>query len=144
MDEFMRAAYEEARLGFEEGGVPIGAALASGDTLIATGRNRRIQDGAPTMHAEMNCLYNVGGKLYDFDDLTLYSTLMPCYMCAGAVLQFGITKVVTAEARTANEGHKMMLQHGVEVIDLDLTEPRELLGKYIRNNPQLWHSYPPE
>ena len=143
MDDFMRAALEEARLGAEEGGVPIGAALADGDTLVATGRNRRLQDTAPVMHAEINCLYNAGKTIQDFGGMTLYSTLMPCYMCAGAILQFGITKVVAAESKTANEGLEMMVRHGVEVIDLDLDEAKSLLGEFIRTKPHQWHSHPP-
>ena len=143
MDDFMRAALEEARLGAEEGGVPIGAALVDGDTLVATGRNRRLQDTAPVMHAEINCLYNAGKTIKDFGGMTLYSTLMPCYMCAGAILQFGITKVVVAESKTANEGLEMMVRHGVEVIDLDLDEAKSLLGEFIRTNPRQWHSHPP-
>ena len=144
MDEFMRAALEEARQGFDEGGVPIGAALVDGDTLIATGRNRRLQDTAPVMHAEINCLYNAGKTIQDFGGMTLYSTLMPCYMCAGAVLQFGITKVVVAESKTANEGLEMMVRHGVEVIDLDLDEAKSMLGEFIRTKPHQWHSHPPK
>ena len=143
MDDFMRAAFEEARLGAEEGGVPIGAALVDGDTLVATGRNRRLQDTAPVMHAEINCLYNAGKTIQDFGGMTLYSTLMPCYMCAGAILQFGITKVVAAESKTANEGLEMMVRHGVEVIDLDLDEAKSLLGEFIRTKPHQWHSHPP-
>ena len=144
MDEFMRAALEEARQGFDEGGVPIGAALVDGDTLIATGRNRRLQDTAPVMHAEINCLYNAGKTIQDFGGMTLYSTLMPCYMCAGAVLQFGIIKVVVAESKTANEGFEMMVRHGVEVIDLDLEEAKSLLAEFIRTKPHQWHSHPPK
>ena len=143
MDDFMRAALEEARLGAEEGGVPIGAALVDGDTLVATGRNRRLQDTAPVMHAEINCLYNAGKTIQDFGGMTLYSTLMPCYMCAGAILQFGITKVVAAESKTANEGLEMMVRHGVEVIDLDLDEAKSMLGEFIRTKPHQWHSHPP-
>ena len=143
MDDFMRAAFEEARLGAEEGGVPIGAALVDGDTLVATGRNRRLQDTAPVMHAEINCLYNAGKTIQDFGGMTLYSTLMPCYMCAGAILQFGITKVVAAESKTANEGLEMMVRHGVEVIDLDLEEAKSMLGEFIRTKPHQWHSHPP-
>ncbi len=144
IDQFMRAALDEARRGYEEGGVPIGAALASGNKLIATGRNRRVQDGDPIMHGEINCLYNAREKVYEHSDLTLYTTLMPCYMCAGAVLQFGITKVIVAEGRTANEGLEMMLRHGVEVIDLDISEPRELLTEFIEAPGSKWHSYPPK
>ena len=144
MDDFMRAALEEARLGAEEGGVPIGAALVDGDTLVATGRNRRLQDTAPVMHAEINCLYNAGKTIQDFGGMTLYSTLMPCYMCAGAVLQFGITKVVVAESKTANEGLEMMVRHSVEVINLDLDEAKSMLGEFIRTKPHQWHSHPPK
>ena len=144
MDEFMRAALEEAKQGFEEGGVPIGAALVSNGKLIATGRNRRVQQDAPIMHGEINCLYNAGETIYDHTDLTLYSTLMPCYMCAGAVLQFGITKVVVAEGRTANEGFEMMVNHGVEVIDLDISEPQEMLAEFIGTKGNRWHSHPPK
>ena len=144
MDDFMRVALEEARQGFDEGGVPIGAALVDGDTLIATGRNRRLQDTAPVMHAEINCLYNAGKTIQDFSGMTLYSTLMPCYMCAGAILQFGITKVVVAESKTANEGLEMMVAHGVEVIDLDLDEAKSMLGEFIRAKPHQWHSHPPK
>ena len=144
MDDFMRVALEEARQGFDEGGVPIGAALVDGDTLIATGRNRRLQDTAPVMHAEINCLYNAGKTIQDFGGMTLYSTLMPCYMCAGAILQFGITKVVAAESKTANEGLEMMVRHGVEVIDLDLDEAKSMLGEFIRTKPHQWHSHPPK
>ena len=144
MDEFMKTALDEARRGFEEGGVPIGAALVSNGKLIATGRNRRVQDGAPIMHGEINCLYNAGENVFDSTDLTLYSTLMPCYMCAGAILQFGIGKVIVAEGRTANEGRDIMIQHGVEVIDLDISEPREMLAEFIGTNGNRWHSHPPK
>ena len=96
------------------------------------------------MHAEINCLYNAGKTIQDFGGMTLYSTLMPCYMCAGAILQFGITKVVAAESKTANEGLEMMVRHGVEVIDLDLDEAKSLLGEFIRTKPHQWHSHPPK
>ena len=144
MDDFMRAAFEEARSGAEEGGVPIDAALVDGDTLVATGHNRRLQDTAPVMHAEINCLYNAGKTIRDFSSKTLYSTLMPRYMCAGAVLQFGITKVVTAESKTANEGLEIMVRHGVEVINSDMDEAKSMLGEVIRTNPHQWHSHAPK
>lgn len=144
MDKFMKTALHEARLGFEEGGVPIGAALVSNGKLIATGRNRRVQDGAPIMHGEMTCLYNAGERILNSTDLTLYSTLMPCYMCAGAIVQFGINKVVVAEGTTANEGLDMMLQHGVEVTNLNISEPREMLAKFIETDGNQWYSHPPK
>ncbi|MXY46434.1 MAG: nucleoside deaminase [Chloroflexi bacterium] len=143
MDEFMKAALKQARIGAEEGGVPIGAALVRDGEIVATGRNRRRQDDSIVMHAEMNCIHNAG-KSMNFDEFagtTLYSTLMPCYMCAGAVLQFGIRKVVVGEAQSANEGYDIMLRHGIEVIDLDLDEAKELLAEYFRANPGNWTSH---
>ena len=99
MDKFMEAALLEARTGAAEGGIPIGAALVDGNRLVATGRNRRLQDSASIMHAEINCLYNASRKgEQSFRGMTMYSTLMPCHMCAGAIVQFGITKVVAGES----------------------------------------------
>ena len=103
MNQFMSAALEEARRGAEEGGIPIGAALVDGEgRLVATGRNRRVQDQAVVMHAEINCLFNAGQEgVGDFRGMTIYSTLMPCNMCAGAIVQFGIARVVVAESETS-------------------------------------------
>ena len=142
MDEFMRAAFVEASTGRAEGGIPIGAALVDRDgRLAATGRNRRLQDTACVMHAEINCLYNAGKTIEDFRGMTMYSTLMPCHMCAGAIVQFGITRIVAAESENFGEsnGHQLMLRHGVEVIDLDLEEAKQMLGGFIESNPQHWN-----
>ena len=144
MDQFMRAALEEARTGAEEGGIPIGAALVDKEgRLTATGRNRRIQDQACVMHAEINCLYNAGKVADDFRGMTtVYSTLLPCNMCAGAIVQFGIATVVIGESENFQDanGLDLMLQRGVEVVDLDLDldEAKELLGEFILRNPQEW------
>ena len=142
MDEFMRAALDEAHAGLAEGGIPIGAALVDLDgRLAATGRNRRLQDSACIMHAEINCLYNAGKTIEDFRGMTMYSTLMPCHMCAGAVVQFGIAKVVVAESKNFGEsnGHDLMLRHEVEVIDLDLEDAKQMLGGFIESNSQHWN-----
>ena len=115
MDQFMSAALEEARAGAAEGGIPIGAALADVQgNLVATGRNRRVQDRAVVMHAEINCLYIAGKTVSDFRGMTIYSTLMPCNMCAGAIVQFGITRVVVGESENFQEGNglDLMLPHG--------------------------------
>ena len=142
MDEFMKTALDEARTGAAEGGIPIGAALVDANhRLVATGRNRRLQDTACVMHAEINCLYNAGKTVRDFHGMTMYSTLMPCNMCAGAVVQFGITRVVAAESKNFSElnGLDLMLRHGVEVIDLDMDDAKQLLGDFIQSNPQHWN-----
>lgn len=142
MDEFMEAALGEARSGAEEGGIPIGAALVDGDRLVATGHNRRLQDAAAIMHAEINCLYNASRNgVQSFRGMTVYSTLMPCHMCAGAIVQFGITKVVAGESynfQVAN-GYGTLSRHGIEVIDLDLEDARELLGRFIEEEPEKWN-----
>ena len=142
MDEFINAALEEARTGAAEGGIPIGAALADGSHLVATGRNRRLQDSASIMHAEINCLYNASRKgVQSFRGMTMYSTLMPCHMCAGAIVQFGITKVVAGEASNFQEANGLgtLMRHGIEIIDLDLDDARQLLGRFIETNPEQWN-----
>ena len=142
MDKFMEAALDEARAGAAEHGIPIGAALADGDRLVATGRNRRLQDSASIMHAEINCLYNASRKgVQSFRGMTMYSTLMPCHMCAGAIVQFGITKVICGESSNFPEanGHDTLRRHGIEVIDLELDEAGSLLGTFIGQNPKQWN-----
>ena len=99
MDQVMSPALEEARIGAEEGGISFGAALVDKEgRFIAGGRNRRVQDRAVVMHAEITCLFNAGKVADDFRGMTVYSTLMPCHMCAGAIVQLGITKVVVGES----------------------------------------------
>lgn len=141
MDEFMQAALNEARTGAREGGIPIGAALVDRDGhLVATGRNRRLQNADCVMHGEINCLNNAGKSVQDFRGMTMYSTLMPCSMCAGAIVLFGIRKVVVAESANYSvpTGHELMLRNGVEVIDLDLDEAKQLMGEFIKQNPLQW------
>ena len=142
MDKFMQAALTEARTGAMEHGIPIGAALVDGNRLVATGRNRRLQDSAAIMHAEINCPYSASRKgEQSFRGMTMYSTLMPCHMCAGAIVQFGITRVVCAESSNFPEanGLQTLRRHGIEIIDLDLDEAKELLGWFTEKNPQQWN-----
>ena len=142
MDEFMNVALDEARAGVEEGGIPIGAALVDGNRVVATGRNRRLQDSASIMHAEINCLYNASRKgVQSFRGMTMYSTLMPCHMCAGAIVQFGITRVVAGESSNFQEGNGLdtLKRQGIEVVDLDLDDARQLLGRFIETNPEQWN-----
>ena len=142
MDEMMEAALAEARSGVAEGGIPIGAALVDGNKIVATGRNRRLQDSAAIMHAEINCLYNASrDEVQSFRGMTMYSTLMPCHMCAGAIVQFGITRVVAGESANFQDanGHETLVRHGIEVIDLDLNDAKELLGRFIEVNPETWN-----
>ncbi len=134
----MEAAIAAARKGRTEGGIPIGSALARADQLIAVGHNKRVQENDPVTHAEIDCLRNAG-RLGSFRDTVLYSTLMPCYLCAGAIVQFGIQKVIVGESRNFAGAVDFMRDHGVEVIDLDLPECVEMMRVFIAENPTLWH-----
>jgi cytosine deaminase len=134
----MGIAIEEARKGLAEGGIPIGSALALDGQLIASGHNKRVQDGDPITHAEIDCLRNAG-RIGSFHGTVLYSTLMPCYLCAGAVVQFGIKRVIVGESRTFAGAAGFMRTHGVDVTDLDLPECYEMMEKFIRENPALWN-----
>lgn len=137
-DPFMLAAINEARKGADEGGIPIGAALVREGELLSVGHNKRVQDDDPMTHAETDCLRNAG-RIGSYRGCTLYSTLMPCYFCAGAAVQFGIARVIVGESRNFAGAADFMREHGIEVVDLDLEECRDMLGKWIRKHPKLWN-----
>lgn len=134
----MQAAIDEARKGLDEGGIPIGSALVRDGKLIATGRNKRVQERNPILHGEMDCLNNAG-RIGSYRNTVIYSTLMPCYMCAGTIVQFKIPKVVVGESRTFPGARKFMEEHGVEVIDLDLPECVRMMEEFIAAKPELWN-----
>ena len=138
MDEFMRAAIDEAQKGLTEGGIPIGAVLVREGAIIGRGHNKRVQDGDPVTHAEIDCLRNAG-RLGQYRGTTMYSTLMPCYMCAGAVVQFGIKRVIAGESETFEGARAFMEQHGVEVVDLGLDECKKMMRDFIAERPELWY-----
>jgi len=137
-DKFMQAAIDEARAGRQEGGIPIGSVLRRGDELVASGHNKRVQEGNPILHGEMDCLNNAG-RQRTYRDTVLYTTLMPCYMCAGTIVQFKIPKVVVGEARTFGESLEFLKSHGVEVEILDLDECVEMMQEFIEAEPTLWN-----
>ncbi len=138
MDQFMQAAIDEAQKGLAEGGIPIGSALVRDGKLIATGRNKRVQEQNPILHGEMDCLNNAG-RIGSYKGTVMYSTLMPCYMCAGTIVQFKIPKVVVGESRTFPGARAFMEAHGVEVIDLDLPECVRMMEEFIAAKPELWN-----
>ena len=113
MDEFMQAAIDEAQAGAGEGGVPIGSVLVRDGKILARGRNKRVQEQNPILHGEMDCLNNAG-RIGSYRDTVIYSTLMPCYMCAGTIVQFKIPKVIVGESRTFPGAVEFMRSHGVE------------------------------
>jgi creatinine deaminase len=136
--ELMEAAIAQARKSLSEGGIPIGSALARNGQLLAVGHNKRVQESDPVTHAEIDCLRNAG-RIGSFRDTVLYSTLMPCYLCSGAVVQFGIRRVIVGESRTFPGGPEFMRSHGVEMIDLDLAECVGMMTRFIAANPELWN-----
>lgn len=137
-DIFLKAAIEEARMGLKEGGIPIGSVLVKEGKIIGRGHNQRVQKNDPMTHAETDCLRNAG-RIGSYKNATLYSTLMPCYMCAGTVVQFGIKRVVVGESKTFPGAPEFMRSHGVEVIDLGDPECVEMMEKFIREKPDLWN-----
>ena len=138
MDKFMQAAIEEAEQGKRENGIPIGSVLVRNGEIIGRGHNRRVQNNDPVTHAEIDCLRNAG-RVGNYHGTTLYSTLMPCYLCAGAVVQFGIKKVIAGEAETFPGAKEFMESHGVEVINLNIDQCKRLMRDFISSNPELWN-----
>ncbi|GAA3496276.1 MULTISPECIES: nucleoside deaminase [Streptomyces] len=132
-------ALDEARAGLAEGGVPIGAALYGADgTLWGRGRNRRVQDGDPSAHAE-TAAFRAAGRQRSYRGTTMVTTLSPCWYCSGLVRQFGISRVVIGEAVTFHGGHDWLAEHGVEVVVLDDPECVALMREFTARNPALWN-----
>ena len=145
MDAFLRAAIDEAKIGLSEGGLPIGSVLIRNNKIIARGHNRRVQNGDPMAHAEIDCLTHAG-RQKTYRDTILYSTLMPCFLCTGAVIQFGIPKVIVGESITFPGGQAktirspdFMRNNGIEVIDLHDEECINMMTTFIREQPELWN-----
>ena len=135
---FLRMAYEEALAGFNEGGCPIGSVLAERERLIARGRNQRVQQGDPIAHGEMDCLRKAG-RQKSYRKMTLYTSLSPCMMCTGTILQFGIPRVVVGEARNFAGNPDLLRERGVEVIIADDPDCIALMARFIREKPELWN-----
>ena len=135
----LAVALAEARKGLAEGGIPIGAAIFDAEgRLVGSGHNRRVQDGDPSMHGETDAFRNAG-RQRSYRNLTMVTTLAPCWYCSGLVRQFGFGSVVVGESRTFQGGIEWLRSLGVQVVDLDSSECFTLLGDYIRNNPVVWN-----
>jgi cytosine deaminase len=152
--DYLRAAVWQGLKGFREGGIPIGSALAIRGVLVSLGHNRRQQLGSQIRHAEMDCLENAGRLTrHDFDEATIYSTLMPCHMCSGTIVQFGIRRVVVADD-TFDDAREFLRGRGVELVvapaedDAWFQEIRRALAEFQERDPATWaedigRRYPP-
>ena len=140
MDAFMQAAIEEAEAGLAEGGIPIGSVLVHEGRIIGRGHNRRVQKGSATLHGEMDALENAGrhpARVYR--ESTIYTTLSPCSMCSGAILLYGIPRVVIGENRTFLGEEALLKSRGVELTVVDDPRCIELMRQFIAAKPQLWN-----
>ena len=138
-ETMLKIALEEARLGLDEGGIPIGAALFRADgTLLGRGHNRRIQDDDPSIHAETDA-FRKAGRQQSYRGTTMVTTLSPCWYCSGLVRQFRISNLVIGEARTFHGGHDWLAELGVRVIVLEEPECIELLQTYVKQHPAVWN-----
>jgi len=140
MDDFLRAAMEEARKGLSKGGIPIGSVLVIDGKIAGRGHNQRVQQGSVIRHAEMDCLENAGRlQPSDYRRSTLYSTLSPCDMCSGAVLLYKIPRVIIGENRTFKGPQDYVSSRGVDVQVVDSLECVDLMQQFIREHPTLWN-----
>ncbi len=140
MDRFMQAAIEEARAGLEQGGIPIGSVLVHRDTIIGRGHNRRVQNGSVVLHGEMDALENAGRQpAAVYRACVLYTTLSPCPMCSGAILLYGIPRVIVGENRTFMGEEEHLRGRGVSVEVLQDPVCIDLMSGFIKRSPALWN-----
>ncbi len=140
MDEFMAAAIAEAETGLAEGGIPIGSVIVFEGKIIGRGHNRRVQNGSPILHGEMDAFENAGRQPASvYRNCTLYTTLSPCSMCSGAILLYGITRVVIGENRSFLGEEALLKSRGVELTVLDDARCIDLMAQFMREKPQLWN-----
>jgi cytosine deaminase len=134
---FLDEAIVEAMRSLEEGGIPIGAVLVREGRIVGRGHNRRIQRNSPILHAEIDCLANAGREV-PFRDATLYTSLAPCYLCSGAVVQFGISRVVVADSTNFEGAESFLRSHDVEVRVLQVQKAVTMLTTYIDQHRDIW------
>jgi creatinine deaminase len=140
MDQYMAAAIEEARLGLQEGGIPIGSVIVYEGRIIGRGHNRRVQQGSVILHGEMDALENAGRQPAGvYSKCTLYTTLSPCPMCSGAIRLYGIPKVVIGENKTFMGDEEILKTSGVELVVLQEPACIQMMTEFIKNNPALWN-----
>ncbi len=136
--KMLRIAYDEAKAGFDEGGCPIGSVLARGDAVVSQGRNQRVQGGDPIAHGEMDALRKAG-RQRTYRDTVLYTSLSPCMMCTGTIIQFGIPRVVIGENTTFGGNEEFLRSKGVEVVIANDADCVALMTRFIKEKPELWN-----
>jgi cytosine/creatinine deaminase len=140
MDPFMQAAIDEAQAGFDEGGIPIGSVIVRDGLILGRGHNRRMQEGNPVLHGEMDALQNAGRlPAHIYRECTLYTTLSPCPMCSGAILLYGIPRVVIGENKTFMGEEELLKSRGVELTVLDDPTCVKLMADFIKAYPEAWN-----
>ena len=136
--DFMREAYAQALASYEEGGIPVGAVMVEAGKVIGRGHNRRVQDANPVSHGETDCMKNAGRRS-GYSGVTMYTTLSPCMMCAGTILQFGVRRVVIGEAKNFAGNVEFLSGRGVEVVLMHDEACIELMSRFIDERPELWY-----
>lgn len=140
MDPFLQAAYDEAQQGLAEGGIPIGSVLVHQDQILGRGHNRRVQNGSAILHGEMDALENAGRQPASvYQASVLYTTLSPCPMCTGAILLYGIPKVIIGENKNFMGDEDLLRSRGVEVEVIQDEACIAMMQNFIRNRPELWN-----
>jgi len=140
MDQFLKAAIEEAELGLKEGGIPIGSVLVIDNKIVGRGHNRRVQKGSSILHAEMDCLENAGRlKAKDYQRAILYSTLSPCDMCSGTALLYKIPRIIIGENKTFQGPETYTRSRGIHLEILQDKNCIKLMEKFIKERPELWN-----
>ncbi len=135
---FMKEAYAEAQKGLAAGGIPIGSVLVRNGEVIGRGHNQRVQKGDPILHGEMDCMRNAG-RQKTYRDTVIYTTLSPCMMCTGTIIQFGVPRVVVGELRNFKGFQDVLALAGVEAIDLDDADCIAMMDGFIKSHPELWN-----
>ncbi|WP_313738781.1 nucleoside deaminase [Pseudomonas sp.] len=139
-ERYLQAAFDQAQKGFDEGGIPIGSVLVHEGKIIGRGHNRRIQQGSAILHGEMDALENAGRlSAAVYRESTLYTTLSPCPMCSGAILLYGIGRVVVGENRTFMGEEDLLRSHGVDVHVVDDAQCKQLMQRFIEQQPDIWN-----
>jgi creatinine deaminase len=136
--KFLDAAFEEAQQGLREGGIPIGSVLVRNGEIIGRGHNRRVQKDDPILHGEMDAIQNAG-RQKTYKDVTCYTTLSPCMMCTGTIIQFGISRVVVAESKNFKGFQDVMTLAGVDVVDYHEARCEHMMADFIEKHPHLWN-----